>query len=213
MVIPRPRPLVVERIMRDDLVRARESSTVMCAQARFTLLSERLIRLEWSGNGTFEDRVAAAFPQRIAPPTPFTIWHDATWLIINTGALTLRYQSDNRPFGSGNLLVSCTVDGQTRTWMPRSSPLEQLSRISSPTDRAAGTNGVTHIEWLMAHTGWLVFDNSQSVVASNAEEAVEPRSDPRRQDWYFFGYGHDYRAVVSEYMYFGGSLLVAQQQG
>ncbi|MEA3339064.1 MAG: glycoside hydrolase family 31 protein, partial [Chloroflexota bacterium] len=33
---------------------------------------------------------------------------------------------------------------------------------------------------------------------------VAPRPDREAQDWYFFGYGHDYKAALSDYVRFGG---------
>ena len=35
---------------------------------------------------------------------------------------------------------------------------------------------------------------------------VAPRPEHDLQDWYFFGYGHDYKACLADYRRFGGAI-------
>ena len=51
---------------------AHPESIVHAGYARFTVLTPRLIRLEWSVTGIFEDRGSLAFPHRSASPPSFT---------------------------------------------------------------------------------------------------------------------------------------------
>jgi hypothetical protein len=54
---------------------ATPAQTVLSAhgRARFTVLSPRLLRIEWSPTGVFEDRRTLAVWNREIPPPPFTV--------------------------------------------------------------------------------------------------------------------------------------------
>ena len=45
--------------------KAAPEATVVCGNARFTVLTDRLVRMEWAADGKFEDRC----PCRISRPT------------------------------------------------------------------------------------------------------------------------------------------------
>ena len=76
---------------------ANPENVVSFAHARFTLLTPRLVRLEWSETGQFEDRGTYAFPTRYAEAIPFEVRREGTDMVIDTGALTLRYRSGDKP--------------------------------------------------------------------------------------------------------------------
>ena len=79
---------------------ANPQSVVVSGEARFTILTPRLLRLEWSENGQFEDRGTFAFPTRYAPTPQFTVRREGKLLIIDTGALELRYVKSPGTAGS-----------------------------------------------------------------------------------------------------------------
>ena len=56
--------------------------------ARFTVLTPRLLRMEYSAAGKFEDRATLAFVDRKQPVPPFT-WDGKQ---LKTAALTLTYE-------------------------------------------------------------------------------------------------------------------------
>ena len=71
---------------------ANPASVVISGNARFTVLTRRLLRLEWSENGQFEDRGTFAFPTRFsAVPAQYTTRQEGDTLVIDTGELELRY--------------------------------------------------------------------------------------------------------------------------
>ena len=72
---------------------AHPEAVVRCGNARFTVLTPRLIRLEWSATGEHEDRGTYAFPTRYsAEPPRFEVRAEGESTVIDTGALTLRYR-------------------------------------------------------------------------------------------------------------------------
>jgi len=55
---------IYERIRFRGRPRAHPAAVVVHGDVRFTVLTPRLVRLEWSEEGVFEDRASYAFPTR-----------------------------------------------------------------------------------------------------------------------------------------------------
>ena len=70
---------------------ANPAATIVDGHARFTLLTPRLVRMEWSADGRFEDRASLVFIQRHLPVPRHTVRRAGGWLTIHTDDLTLRY--------------------------------------------------------------------------------------------------------------------------
>src|SRR5258708_15022040 len=100
---------------------------VKIGNARFTVLTPQLIRMEWSADGKFEDHASFVFLNRRLPVPKFekTISKDGRdTLTIKTDALTLAYTAmpDGKPMPPGadkfsmeNLSITLTVDGKPVT--------------------------------------------------------------------------------------------------
>ena len=67
------------------------ASVVIVGQARFTVLTPQLVRLEWAADGPFEDRPSLVFLNRRLTVPTFTRTSSGGWTTIDTGKLTLRY--------------------------------------------------------------------------------------------------------------------------
>ena len=95
---------------------AHPDAVVTCGRARFTVLTPRLIRLEWSASAQHEDRGTYAFPTRYAPePSPFEVRVEDDATEIDTGSLTLRYQPDD-PFNAHNTSISAERGFTSSPW-------------------------------------------------------------------------------------------------
>jgi len=66
---------------------------------RFTVLTDRLIRMEYDPSGTFEDRASQTVFYRDLPLCSFEVSRENGTLRINTGALLLEYTEDT-PFAA-----------------------------------------------------------------------------------------------------------------
>ena len=86
---------------KNDLISKKES-TVQDAKYRFTILTDRLIRLEYSENGVFENRASQNVVFRNFERPSFVVNETDTLLQISTNYFTLSYVK-NKPFGSGKL--------------------------------------------------------------------------------------------------------------
>ena len=183
---------------------AHEKNTVVCGNARFTLLTARLIRLEWSKNGQFEDRGTFAFPNRYGDVLDFRREQHGETLEIDTGALRLCYQADGQSFNAQNLSINFDLDGERVEWKPGMVNLGNLRGTRRTLDQCAEWASLE--EGILSCNGWSLFDDSGSVAWDTDRLWVEARPDDQVQDWYFFGYGHGYKAALAEYAQFGGEV-------
>jgi len=183
---------------------AHPDATVVFGNARFTVLTPRLLRMEWAEIGQFEDRCTYAFPSRYtATPPAITTRKDNDMLIIETGALTLRYGPEQGPFTAANLSVKLTLNGTPVVWMPGTPNPQNLRGTRRTLDGCEGEAALE--EGLLSRAGWTLFDDSRNVIFDN-DGWVGARPEFALQDWYFFGYGHDYQAAIAEYTQFGGQV-------
>ncbi len=182
---------------------ANPASLVISDHARFTVLTPRLLRMEWAETGEFEDRSTYAFPIRRAAVPPFTARQDGDDLVIDTGALILRYRQHSGRFGADNLAVSFDLSGRRQTWTPGMPSAQNLRGTRRTLDGCEGDASLG--EGLLSRAGWALFDDSHSVVFPD-DGWVTPRPEHDLQDWYFFAYGHDYKGALAEYTRFGGSI-------
>ena len=79
---------------KDKLISNKESY-ITGNKFRFTILSPRLIRLEYSESGVFEDRATSNVINRSFPKVNFNITESETLIQIDTGVFTLTYVKDS----------------------------------------------------------------------------------------------------------------------
>lgn len=73
-----------------DNLKADAKAVVTSGNARFTVLTPQLIRMEWSADGQFEDRATLTFVNRETPVPEFKVRESKSKLTITTPARRLR---------------------------------------------------------------------------------------------------------------------------
>src|SRR5919202_57556 len=181
---------------------AEPAAQVRVDRARFTVLTDRLLRLEWAPDGTFEDRGTYAFPNRRAAVPPFSVRTEDGATAIDTGALVLRHAPDGRPLHAGNTCIEVTGSVRAR-WAPGMRDLGNLGGARRTVD---GCRGDAALEaGLASRGGWALVDDSAGFLFTADGDWVEARREHADLlDWYFFGHGHDYAGAVADYTRFGG---------
>jgi alpha-glucosidase (family GH31 glycosyl hydrolase) len=194
---------------------------VILGKARFTVLTPQLIRMEWAADGEFEDRASLVFLNRRMPVPTFShkVSDSGRKLTIQTDALTLSYTpTDNGHFSSDNLNISLSVEGKPVVWRPGTIDPQNLKGTTRTLDGALGDKTKEPIgNGFCSRSGWAVEDDSTRPLFDSADFrflegeqspwpwAVErPTGD--RQDFYFFGYGHDYRSALGDYVRVAGRI-------
>jgi hypothetical protein len=123
---------------------AARGATVSAGDARFEVLGDGLIRLEYSPNGTFEDLPTVNVLNRHFAVPPYRAAVSHGWLTITTAIATLRYQLGSGPFGPSNVAVSFRDAGQATTVSPawaNECPYDQVCDAG-----AAALSGPANIE-------------------------------------------------------------------
>jgi alpha-glucosidase (family GH31 glycosyl hydrolase) len=195
------------------------SAVVTLGQARFTVLTPELIRMEWAADGKFEDHASFVFLNRRLLVPKFSHQVDAGTLTLQTDTLKLVYTPGKSPeFSPENLTITLSVDGKPVVWHPGLVDDENLQGTTRTLDGALGSKTKEPIEpGLVSRAGWSVVDDStrplfDSVDFSFKEGEKSPlpwvieRPAGKRQDWYFFGYGHDYRKALGDYVRVAGRI-------
>jgi len=102
-------------------------NSVLSGSARFSALSNGLVRLEWSGLSQFEECatiIVSTRPQAV-PFKAIELTDDGV-LHLHTELLEIIYQSDNQPFNDGNLQIHWTCGKSSGTWIPSAVDTQNL---------------------------------------------------------------------------------------
>ncbi len=179
-------------------------AVVTRGDVRVTVLTSRLLRLEWSETGEFEDRATYAFPTRwLTDVPPHSVRQDGGILTVDTGDLMLTYKLGAGRFDEENLEIRFKLEDEPRTWHPGLPDAGNLRGTRRTLDRCAGDASLEI--GLLSRDGWALFDDTRNVVFGE-DGWVAPRPDFELQDWDFFGYGHAYTEALRDYMDFGGDI-------
>ena len=89
----------MQKYWKPDIHPQANSANCICGDSyRITLLTEKLVRLEYDAEGRFEDRATQVVWNRNFPPVPYTIRRDAHGITIRTSRLNIVY--DEKPFSA-----------------------------------------------------------------------------------------------------------------
>src|SRR3984885_8289488 len=204
---------------------ANPKAVVVDGHARFTVLTTQLIRMEWAADGKFEDHASFVFLNRRLPVPQFTQLYEqvggAKQLTIKTDSLKLTYrpgQNDDGKFTSDSLSVTLQLDGKPVTWHPGMPDTGNLQGTTRTLDGALGGKTKEPMgEGLISRDGWALVDDStrplfdsDDFTFAHGEKSEWPwvmeRPAGDRQDWYFFGYGHEYKQALHDYATVAGRI-------
>jgi len=168
-------------------------------------LTPALLRLEWAQDGRFEDRPSLVFLNRHLPVPWFKKSSEGEWLILETDKLRLKYRKGSGKFSSENLEIAFKLNSQSVLWRPGTPDTGNLKGTIRTLD---GVKGETELEpGLLSRDGWVLIDDSNRPLFDDSEWPwVIPRPKGLRQDWYFFGYGHDYKQALGDFVKVAGRI-------
>ncbi len=182
-------------------------AVVISGQARFTVLTPQLIRMEWADNAVFEDHASLVFINRRLPVPAFKATTEKGWLQIRTDKLVLRYKPKSGKFTAQNLTVQLPLNGKPVTWHPG---LEDKGNLQGTLRTLDGVKGSAKLEpGLLSRDGWVVVDDSDRPLFDQSDWPwVLSRPAGNRQDLYFFGYGHDYKRAMGDFVRVAGRIPI-----
>ena len=190
--------------------KAAPEAQVICGNARFTVLTSRLIRMEWAQDGVFEDRASLAVINRNLPVPKFKVSRGRNSVTIRTADVVLRYKGPQE-FNSGNLSVTFDMG----KWVPGADESGNLMGTLRTLDGSRGfarptSKGDPYEPGILSRDGWAIVDESSRYLleadGSSWGEWVTPRPEGERKDLYIFAYGHDYKAALKDFTAIAGRI-------
>jgi len=205
---------------------AAAASTFACGKARFTLLTDSLVRLEWSNASRFDDRPSLIFQNRATPPvTGVTVARPtAMSLTLTTGRLQLRFTpaKGDTAFSGANLAVSFDLGAGKGSWTfgdrdggNLNGTLGSMDCYKSPSDCAANWNSASGVQpGLLSRAGWTLFDDTKTAKWGAASTPPAGSQSSWRwfdagvtgdgQDFYLFAYGRRYTDALRDFAVVAG---------
>ena len=197
------------------------AAVVTSGRARFTVLTPEMIRIQYSSTAKFEDRATFAVINRHLPVPVYTTREENGYLYIETEALTLCYKKNSiispqyqKP---DNLYVTLKVGGHQVIWYPGKEDALNLKGTKRTLDTASGDNQRGDLEdGIISRAGWAVLDESPTTRRGDGSTTfafdkqvdgidwVATPVDKNAIDWYFMGYGHQYKKAIGDYIRIAG---------
>ena len=162
---------------------------------RFSVLTERLIRLEYSPSGKFEDRASELVINRNFPKPNFTYQKNKGILEIKTRYFTLNYL-ENKPFKGSKVTPGNTLNiklNNTNNFWYYNHP--EAKNIPATTISLDDFNDKLN-KGLFSLDGFASIDDSKSLVIDN--DQYVPRNNDNI-DIYVFLYNKDFGSCLKDY--------------
>lgn len=161
---------------------------------RFTVITERLIRLEYAPDGVFEDRPSQMVWNRNLGSSEFKVVKRDNELRIDTKYLELHYTGGE--FAKNTLWIDLlgAYSNHDGTWHYGEQP-KDLKGTCRTLDKVNGA--VEQESGLVARNGYSLTDDSASLLIE-ADGWIAPRK-AGVIDLYYWGYGHDYDGCIRDF--------------
>lgn len=192
------------------------------AHARFTVVSDGVVRMEWQPDGKFLNGPSLLATERSYPETQYKVTDRGGKVTITTPRMTVTYRK-GAPFTRENLRVQ-SAKGLVPAfdWHPGDT---QKGNLKGTTRTLDGLEGDVQTQtWvadmkqgerrmlddgLLATDGWTLVDDSHGYVFDQGGDdgwqwVAERDEADGAIDWYFMAYGHDYKAALRDYTLFAG---------
>ena len=174
---------------------------------RFTLLTSKLIRMEYAEDGIFEDRPTQAVWNRQFEVPEYRVVEDDSQLQIITQHLHLYYQKGKFKGSSLYIDLKGNFSASQSRWHFGEQP-DSLKGTYRTLDEADGA--VALDEGVLSKNGFSLIDDSSSLLLTE-EGWVEPRKADII-DLYFFGYGREYLLGIRDFYRLTGTTPLLPRQ-
>ena len=195
---------------------ANPAAVVEEGDVRFTVLTPRVIRMEWDSLHRFTDERSFIVINRNLPVPEFKKIIKGGKLTIRTDELELTYKLNTGKFSKKNLEIKYLNKKRAFTWNPSVTQKQNLKGTARTLDRMDGTTFIKRNEprhelqledGILSRDGWTLIDDSSGLLFDNSDFSwVKERENRTVQDWYFMAYGSDYKAALKDFTLFAGKV-------
>lgn len=180
---------------------SKKESIIQGDKYRISILTSRLIRLEYSEDGIFEDRMTKGVVNRDFPPVNFKVYDRKDRLKIVTDHVTILY--DKKPFSTYGLSVELRgkVNNPYYCIWHYGDKIENLGGTARTLDFAESKVEIG--DGILSRYGISVIDDSSSPIISDDGWTYERNND--NQDLYVFAYKDKYLDALDDFYKLSGS--------
>lgn len=185
-----------------------DSGMVVDGNARFTVITPTLIRLEFSKDGKFINRRSYFAWHRDVKPPQFHTQRESGTLTITTSRLKLTWRGGDDGFNASNLSIQFLNEGGTwKTWRPGAKQVGNLGGTLNALDGCSGREPLP--DGVVSRDGWYLLKDHTVLVSDGNNPWIRPRPKSEVADWYFFGYGkRDYHTALKDLTTISGHIPI-----
>ena len=174
-----------------DITCEREN-IITLGKSRISVLTPRLVRIEYNENSIFEDRPTSRVINRKFEKFSFGITESETLIEINTGIFTLTYVK-NSPIKTGKL--KAVINRTKVEWNPSSKEIKNLRGINYSIDTMK--ENIILDKGLYSLDGYSILDDSNSLVLDEHDIFIDRGKN--NFDIYLFMYDNDFDSALKDY--------------
>ncbi|HET8930360.1 MAG TPA: TIM-barrel domain-containing protein, partial [Acidimicrobiales bacterium] len=190
---------------------------------RVSVLTDRLVRIEYATDAVFEDRPSLSVVNRRFPQVRFRARTDGNTLVVDTGTIELHYEDVTKPPTAKRLHATIRAGDDVATWHHGKRATKNLGGTARTLDGWDGDATARFVDFdpesgvvnawdpqplepgLLSRDGWVLVDDSATVLVSSgrgrtaaSRPTAHPRPEGRRFDAYLFGYHTDHAAALRD---------------
>lgn len=173
--------------------------------ARFTVITDGVIRMEYAKDGVFADGATLFANRRQYPADTAFVQKDGT-VTLSTKKCTLTYRA-GAAFSQDSLFARIHTGNVDTVWKFGDRNRENLGGTLATLDGVDGPRPLP--DGLLARDGWYVIDDSGA--PTFADGWLQNRSENHLWDLYLFAYGHDYPAALRDLARVSGDMALPRK--
>lgn len=179
--------------MKTSHAKSHDTAIIQGEHYRFTILTSRLIRAEYSENGLFEDRPTQMVQNREFPVPEYKVFEKENSLEIVTDHVSVTY--DKSKFTSHGLVFR--LRGNFSAYHSIWNYGDETQDLKGTARTLDMIDGATELEaGILSRFGFSVIDDSQTA-ALTEDGWYDQRAN--EIDFYYFGYGLEYKLALADY--------------
>ncbi len=181
----------------------RQRTPVRFVNARFTVFSDRALRMEYRPSGRFPKTTPVTLAEKLPATKPAEVAKRGRTLTLKTESLTLTYTDDGKPFHAGNLRIEHPgLFAKTNVWRPGDTPDPLCEHVRS-------LDVWTHWDEFEREEHPGLFDRGGAraidlpqVVRQPAKKwyGFPPDTDPDCKDCVFIAHGQELQAALADFV-------------
>lgn len=191
----------MKKIYRIPTAKAKNAKTLRKGAVRITILASALVRVEWSESQDFADEPSQKVWNRSFAQPFFAQKQCGNETILETEKLVISLREGATLRDSVEIRLKKPADALHKSWRD-GDKLQTLKGTARTLDNADGA--IELEDGILSRQGISVLDDSESYLI-NEDGTLTARADKNAKDLYVFGYGHDYRACLSDFLKLTGN--------